>query len=144
MHSQAVVLSHESYPFELTISAWLDSKSKLSGSARTHRNYADVITPLRAALQRADMGLDSSTPEVRLVAQAWASKSFGGLSDVSAPTYNQRLAVLSSFYTFARKRQLLEVPNPIELVERRRVQSYGSATSLSVSMVGNVLRGINL
>ncbi len=143
MHSQAVVLSHESYPLELAISAWLDSKSKLSNSARTHRNYVDVITAFRAALQRADMDLDSSTPDVALVAQAWASKSFGGLSDVSAATYNQRLAVLSSFYTFARKRQLLDIPNPIELVERRKVQSYSSATPLSISTVGNVLRSIN-
>src|SRR5258705_5212542 len=143
MHSQAVVLSHESYPLELTVSAWLDSKSKLSGSARTHRNYADVITAFRAALQRADMDLDSPTPDVRLVAQAWASKSFGGLSDVSAATYNQRLAVLSSFYTFARKRQLLDVPNPIELVERRKVQSYGSATPLSVSTGWDGFRSLN-
>src|SRR5258708_2009315 len=89
------------------------------------------------------MDLDSPTPDVRLVAQAWASKSFGGLSDVSAATYNQRLAVLSSFYTFARKRQLLDIPNPIELVERRKVQSYASAVPLSISTVGNVLRGIN-
>src|SRR5258706_12781219 len=143
MHSQAVVLSHESYPLELAISAWLDSKSKLSNSARTHRNYVDVITAFRAALQRADMDLDSSTPDVALVAQAWASKSFGGLSDVSAATYNQRLAVLSSFYTFARKRQLLDIPNPIELVERRKVQSYGSANTLSISTVWDVLRSIN-
>lgn len=141
--SQAVVLSQQSYPVELAISAWLDSKSKLSNSARTHRNYVDVMTAFRAALQRADMDLDSPIPDVALVAQAWASKDFGGVSDVSAATYNQRLAVLSSFYTFARKRQLLDVPNPIELVERRKVQSYGSATPLSISTVGKVLRSIN-
>ena len=143
MHSHAVVLSHESYPLELTVSAWLDSKSKLSGSARTHRNYVDVITAFRAALQRADMDLDSPTPDVRLMAQAWASKSFDGLSNVSAATYNQRLAVLSSFYTFARNRQLLDVSNPIELVGRRKLQSYGSATPLSASIVGKALRSVN-
>src|SRR5260370_36963654 len=133
MVSQAVVLSHESYHLDLAISAWLASKSKLSDSARTHRNYVDVITAFRAALQRASLDLDSSTPDVALVAQAWASKAFGGVSDVSPSTYNQRLAVLSSFYTFARKRQLLDVPNPIELVERRKVHSFGSAPSLSVN-----------
>ena len=143
MHSQTVVLSHESYPLELAVSAWLDSKSKLSNSTRTHRNYVDAITAFRAALQRAGMDLDSPTPDIALVAQAWASKSFGGLSDVSAATYNQLLAVLSSFYTFARKRQLLDMPNPIELVERRKVQSYGSATPLNISTVGKVLRSIN-
>src|SRR5258708_22016596 len=89
------------------------------------------------------MDLDSPTPDVRLVAQAWASKSFGGLSDVSAATYNQRLAVLSSFYTFARNRQLLDVPNPIELVERRQVQSYVSATPLSASTLRKARRSIN-
>src|SRR5260370_40995334 len=97
MVSQAVVLSHESYALELAISAWLDSKSKLSDSARTHRNYVNVITAFRAALQRASLDLDSSTPDVALVAQAWASKDLGGVSDASPSTYNQRITVLSSF-----------------------------------------------
>lgn len=142
--SNELVVSLQPRPIEYAISAWLHEKASRSGSEKTRRNYEDAISRFRAALQRAGLDLDSSPRDVADVAQAWASVSFDGQQPVGQSTTNQRLAALSSFYTFARKRQhiLLEA-NPIDLLDRKPVQSYAAAIPLSPAKVGQVLRAIN-
>ncbi len=44
--------------------------------------------------------------------------------------YNQRLAVLSSFYTFVQETYKLQIPNPVKDVKRRKVQYYRSAETI--------------
>jgi integrase/recombinase XerC len=50
---------------------------------------------------------------------------------------------VSSFYSFARKRQLLHVENPTEMIERRKVQAYAGAQPLSKTHVAARLQTID-
>lgn len=62
---------------------------------------------------------------------------------VSPATYNQRLAILSSFYGYARRQGLLTSENPIGRVERRPVHLYGDAAALAYNEVKNNLAAID-
>ncbi len=62
---------------------------------------------------------------------------------VSPATYNQRLAILSSFYSYARRHGLLTGENPIGRVERRPVHLYGDASALAYKEVKNNLAAID-
>jgi integrase len=141
-------------PLDLAIAAWLDAKARRSGSAETQRAYRDTLVSFRAACQR--VGLDLDAPGVRdlaLVAQGWAgrardgrdgSSSLQGTSRVITPaTFNQRLAILSSFYTYARKHDLLMTENPAARVERRPVQSYARAVPMPAGDVAKHLAAID-
>lgn len=112
------------------IAAWLAAKGGRSGSPKTRRAYEDAITTFRALLRRAGQDLDAPAELVGLAAQGWA--------DTGSPapaTYNQRLAILSSFYQFAQARGLLELANPVTRVERRPVQAYADARALDAADV---------
>ncbi|MBN9392271.1 MAG: tyrosine-type recombinase/integrase [Chloroflexi bacterium] len=65
------------------------------------------------------------------------------VNEVSPATYNQRLAILSSFYGYARRQGLLTGENPIGRVERRPVHLYGDASALSYKEVKNNLAAID-
>lgn len=113
-------------PLGLAIAAWLDAKRGRSGSAHTAKIYQTTIADFRATLQQAGLDIDSAPRTIALAAQGWAGRG------APAPaTHNRRLAVLSSFYTFARKRGMLLGENPIGLVERRQVQSYAGIEALN-------------
>lgn len=115
---------------DLAISAWLDAKARRSESVKTATAYRETITHFRACLHSLGLDVDSRARDVALAAQAWATRRASGEGMVSAATSNQRLAILSSFYDFGRKRELLTCENPISQVERRRVQAYAKARPL--------------
>ena len=127
---------------DLAIAAWLDSKGKRSGSSKTHKAYSDTLTDFRAALRSKGLDLDSDPRPVRLTAQAWAGASKRG-NEVTPATFNQRLAVVSSFYTFANRAELLIGVNPIERVDRRKVQEYASAIPLAANDVKKRMAAID-
>ncbi|MEN9935966.1 MAG: hypothetical protein RLZZ387_2545, partial [Chloroflexota bacterium] len=120
------------------IRAWLEAKSGRTGSAKTERAYMDTLANFRAALAAAGLDLDAGSAQVALVAQAWAAAG-----DPAPSTHNQRLAIVSSFYTFAERRGLFVGGNPIRLVDRRPVQAYASAEPLSGVLVEQRLRAID-
>lgn len=122
---------------EVAIAAWLDAKAHRSDSAKTKRAYTDTLGAFRSALQAASLDLDTDPRAISLAAQGWA-----GRDDPAPSTYNQRLAVLSSFYQFALKRDLLQGHNPIQLVERRRIDTYGAAEPLDEAEVKRQLAQI--
>lgn len=138
------------------IQVWLKSEMDHSQSIRTHDTYLHYITSFRAKLKSAGYDLDGlpvlrvATKEdkaqtlaiLSLAAQGWASTSLRKAT-ISAATYNQRLSVLSSFYAFARKRQLLIMDNPIDMLDRRDIQEYASAQPLSREKVEQTLRSID-
>ena len=69
-----------------------------------------------------------------LVAQAYAARPAEtryGPRPVAPTTANLRLAALSSFYTYASRQDLIRGPNPIERVERHRVEAYAAARPLA-------------
>ena len=61
---------------------------------------------------------------------------------MKASTSNVRLAILSSFYVYARKLKFLEA-NPIDLLDREKVQEYASAQALDTDDVSAALAGID-
>lgn len=123
---------------ELAIEAWLDAKSGRSGSVHTATIYRTTIADFRAALGGLQLDLDADPRAVALAAQRWA-----GAGSPAPSTYNRRLAVLSSFYTFAHKRGLLELDNPIGRVERRPVQGYAHVHALTPADVRRQLQAID-
>ncbi|HLW01875.1 MAG TPA: tyrosine-type recombinase/integrase [Ktedonobacterales bacterium] len=142
MEQTAVVISQGSRPIDLAIAAWLDSKRNLSGSARTVRAYQDTLLGFRSALQRAGYDLDSQAELTGLILQRFAKVDNTG-REVAPATFNHRLAVISSFYRFARKRGLLLLDNPAEQIERAKVQAYANAQPLQTSSIAEAMRRID-
>src|SRR6266849_8850906 len=104
-----------SYLFTIgaSIAEWLEQKRLTkSGSAKTVRAYGDTIEQFRAFLAGGGLDLLSNPIDIARVAPLWAStrrpsplKSDGTPNKrhegpVSNATYNQRLAIVSSWYTF--------------------------------------------
>ncbi len=128
---------------DLAIAAWLDAKSKRSGSNKTATAYRDTMTDFRAALRNTGLDLDADPRAVALTAQAWAGSSKVAGREVTAGTFNQRLAILSSFYSHARRQGLIDSENSIARIDRRSSQAYQSATALDVGDVGKRLKAID-
>jgi hypothetical protein len=74
--------------------------------------YTHALRSFRGMLQGYGLDLVSQPREVALMAQAWASRRVDGRDDVAPTTFNQRLAILSSFYAFGIRRGLLVGENP--------------------------------
>lgn len=129
-------------PIVLSISAWLDVSYRQSMSADTLRAYRAIITSFRQGLLNAGLDLDGPPDKVALLAQAYASRGPAG-DLVSSNTYNQRLACLSSYYKFARRRRFLQGENPIEMLSRAKVTQYASAVPLDIEEVTERLKAIN-
>ena len=141
---------------DVAIAAWIDAKQRRSGSQKTRKAYEDTLLSFRQLLQQAGRDLDpyhnghedSEAGRTQAIVEiALAAQGFAGLSTkdkvVSEATYNQRLAILSSFYTFANKRRFLDCGNPIATIERTRVQAYKHAQPLEADDVAARMRAID-
>jgi integrase len=140
----------------IAINAWLKTKESESGSIRTGKIYSEYLTSFREILQLSGLDLDGlpigrnpSEEEkdkgialIAFAAQNWAGRA-QRKEKVSSSTYNQRLAVLSSFYSFAKKRRFISIDNPIDMIERGKVQEYANAQPLTKEQVMQVLGGID-
>ena len=128
---------------ELAIAAWLDAKHQRSGSQLTHDIYGETLGRFRVYLQARKLDLDGGITQddradavaAKITALALLGQAWAGQGNPKAASFNQRLAVLSSFYKFARKQGLLRMENPIERVERARVQRYAGAQPLDYQEV---------
>lgn len=124
------------------IIAWLDAKFKKSKSEKTRKAYSDTLNDFRITVQGFSLDLDGDPRQINLIAQGWASRRAPGATregDVAQSTFNQRLAIVSSFYDYARKHQMITTENPIDMVERAKVQDYGTAEALEHEDVKAVL-----
>lgn len=146
-----------------TIALWITTKTQSSESLRTRENYERAITTFRDMALAAGIDLDGFPPTdpvklrtfdemehalaaLGLIAQAWASsasKEKQLQEGISANTYNNRLTTISSFYTFGKERRLLRMDNPIEQIERRKVQDYLSARPLFKEQIAAALAKID-
>ena len=134
---QELVSRGQSAPLDPAIAAWLDAKANKSGSKHTAKIYTTELASFRSVLQNAGLDLDADPRAVALAAQGWA-----GQGAPAPATFNRRIAVLSSFYTFAKKRGFLSIENPIGLVERRTVHQYENVNALTPAEVKPKLAGI--
>jgi site-specific recombinase XerD len=128
-------------PLDLAIAAWLDAKHHASKSSKTVKAYSDTIQSFRASLQHVGLDLDSDKKHVSLVAQKFASFSVRG-TEVTSSTFNQRLSILSSFYEYAIKQEMLD-HNPVKRIERAKIQQYANAQPIEETDVASALASID-
>jgi len=102
-------------------------------SARTQHAYMTTLAQFRAWLAQHGLDLDccedAQIVQISLLAQAFASSSVTPGQQIQPSTINLRLAILSSFYEYARGKKLVR-ENPIDGVKRAKVQAYASARAL--------------
>lgn len=118
----APLIQHTGSAVELAIVAWLHAKYQRTKSEKTQTAYQTTLASYRAVVHAAGLDLDGDGAALALLAQQWAARG-----DVAPSTHNHRLAVVSSFYSYAIKQELLVGANPIERVDRVPVQAYAHA-----------------
>ncbi len=137
------------YQFTLdkAIAEWLEQKRIRTGSQRTYDAYRETMQSFRLVLWRGNIDLLDNPADIHRAASIWANTRNGKTrrpsEDVSPSTYNQRLAILSSWYTFVQEVYKLDIPNPIESVKKRPVQAYAAALPIEPETVEEGLQSIN-
>jgi integrase/recombinase XerC len=124
------------------VAAWLHQKFQRSKSHKTERAYTDGVKDFRATLQASGYDLDSDATVVGFAAQAWSARPHPRRGDPAPTTIRQRLAILSSFYTYAVSKKQLPT-NPITTVERPPVHAYAGVKALDADAVRAGLAAID-
>jgi integrase len=127
-------------PIDQAVAHWIATKAQASGSAQTRRVYAATLARFRDHLR--EIGRDLDAPEAIITAQVqpWAAQG-----EPSPATYNQRCAIVSSFYRHCQKHRLLADDCAVDLrrVDRRKVQAYGTVEALTPEEARAALRAID-
>ncbi len=128
---------------QMLIVEWLHEKYRQTQSTKTRDTYATLLAQYRSALQRQGLDLDrvDCLPQLVTTARGFSTFSARG-KEVAIATSNLRLAVLSSFYEFAQRNDLLEI-NPIDKIKRGKTQRYQGAHALQPEIVQARLRSID-
>ena len=127
------------------IEDWLN-KSK-SDSEKTRKSRRETFTQFCQALSEHGLRVDSPPAAIASFAPKWAAISAKGDGVTVAPsTYNQRVALISSFYDYAIAHEALKGPNPLakELVERKTVGEKDAAHYLPKEKISASLASIAL
>ncbi|HEX6480807.1 MAG TPA: tyrosine-type recombinase/integrase [Ktedonobacteraceae bacterium] len=156
MEDPVTALTHYQFTIDASIAEWLEQKRLTrSGSAKTITAYRETMQQFRDFLTGGGLDLLSNPIDVARVAPLWAStrrpsplKKDGTpnqrhTGEVSPATYNQRLAVVSSWYTFVQQTYKLDIPNPIKDVPKRKVQAYAAAVPIEPDVVETGLGNID-
>src|SRR5579863_5901451 len=98
-------------PEKLTVDqamiAWLDEKFGRSESYKTKHAYEITLHSFRTSLQGAGLDLESEPALIAPLAHGWAGYSAREGHSVTPSTFNQRLAIVSSFYEYAIRNDVL-------------------------------------
>jgi site-specific recombinase XerD len=144
--NQAPLATHQ-FTVDSAVNEWLAQKETRTGSQKTRKAYEDTMRQFRVFLKSGGLDLLSNPIDIVRLAALWANMRTGTTrrpgKDVSPATYNQRLAILSSWYTFVQEAYKLDIPNPIESVKKRPVQAYAAATPVDPETVEQGLENIN-
>jgi integrase len=139
---QEQALTHFEFTIDVAVSEWLLQKERHTGSVKTRRAYETTLADFRAFLHRANLDLLSNPVDIARLAPLWANlrnprrhEQGKQLAPVASATYNQRLAILSSWYSFVQQTYHLDLPNPIKDVARRPVQAYATSRYLEAEAV---------
>ncbi|HEU5376650.1 MAG TPA: tyrosine-type recombinase/integrase [Ktedonobacteraceae bacterium] len=125
------------------IEEWLLEKYRQTQSVKTRETYRSILLQYRAALQQQGLDLDRVDCLAALVTTARLYSTFSARGkEVKVATSNLRLAVLSSFYEFAQRNDLLDV-NPIDKIKRGKTRRYQGAHALQPEIVQARLRSID-
>jgi site-specific recombinase XerD len=155
MNDETTLTSYQ-FTIDSSITEWLEQKrTTRSGSEKTITAYEETMKQFRAFLAEFRLDLLSNPIDIARVAPIWAStrlpprvKKDGTPNKrhegpVSNSTYNQRLAVISSWYAFVQQVYKLAIPNPIKDVTKRKVQAYAAALPIEPDVVETGLESIN-
>jgi integrase len=132
--------------------AWLDEKTGKSRSWKTHVAYHGAALSLRAALSPhgydllTDLSDETAYARYVLIVQHWAgarSEHSRHKGPISASTYNHRLAVISSLFTYAKRMRLYRGDNPVDAITRRSVTEQRGAQALSMIEMRKRLKQID-
>lgn len=127
-----------------TITAWLDSKYKRSYSERTRQAYSYQLGRFREYLQANRLDLFSDPRIVATALQSWSGLPDPDGQQNARSTIGQKIRIISSFYQYVIKRQLVESAiNPAYLVETPVVEDYASAFPIESSEIIEVLASID-
>ena len=127
----------------LLIEEWLLEKYQQTKSVKTRNTYRLTLAQYRAALQQQGLDLDRVDCLATLVTTARLYSTFSARGkEVTVATSNLRLAVLSSFYEFAQRNDLLDI-NPIDKIKRGKAQRYQGAHAIQPEIVQARLRSID-
>jgi site-specific recombinase XerD len=144
MNEVALVESVVTPTLDQCIRLWLDAKFGKSKSEKTRKAYEDTLLSFKSELENVGVDLaglplppQSKQVDIAPLAQIFASHS-QNKDGVTSSTYNQRLAILSSFYKYAKMMNVL-TSNPIERVEKRKRVIEHAARPLRVE---NVQKGL--
>jgi integrase/recombinase XerC len=119
------------------IAEWLEEKAAHTGSGRTLAAYSETLTRFRARLHT--LGADLDTPDEQIIvdaAKALARERSALGRNANKPvapgTFNQRIAILSSFYEYGRRNRIVGLirSNPLEVIKRQKDEEYAKATPL--------------
>ena len=128
---------------ELLIQEWLLEKYRQTQSVMTRDSYRTTLNQYRAALQRQGLDLDRVDYLDKLVTTARLFSTFSARGkEVTIATSNLRLSVLSSFYEFAMRNDLVSI-NPIDKIKRGKTQRYQGAHAMQPEQVQARLRSID-
>lgn len=107
-------------PVEGAIGEWLDAKYQRSRSQRTRHIYKATLRAFRDALRTAGYDLTSDARYVAQYAERWLREAIRpNKDDLSPATFNQRRAILSSFYTYLINHEMFgTLVNPISRIGR--------------------------
>lgn len=119
---------------ETCIAGWIQEKKDLSESIDTETAYTTTLFQFRSLLNSAQRDLDADPREVAPAAQGWAGLSAREGKSVTAATFNHRLAILSSFYEYAIRHEVLNY-NPMERVKRRKQGRKDAARPIPTTRV---------
>jgi len=121
--------------------AWLHAKSTRSDSEDTKKTYTFLMDSFRKELEKYNADLDSDPHLISVIAQGWAAFS-SQKGKVAASTYNHRLSVISSFYRYAIRQEVLK-ENPMTIPERRPGEARDYAHPLTPETVQKNLAKID-
>src|SRR5437773_11362854 len=131
---ETTALAPRTFSLDQVIKIWIQEKANRTRSAETERAYTSRLEEFRAVLWAVGLDLDGDPQLVAVAAQGWADHTDrvddnGRPIAVAPATYNQRLAILSSFYRTAIKRGVLTA-NPITTIDRRPAEDYADVKVL--------------
>lgn len=122
---------------------WLKTKFDLkSKSEKTRQAYKTTLAEFEMFLQSRGRKLNDNPRQVALLIQEWAILSKQEGKQVSTSTINQRMAILSSYYTYAVRFGACEY-NPVNYCERPKRIVEDEAPALEQNYVGRCLANID-
>jgi site-specific recombinase XerD len=128
------------------VETWLLHSYPPVSSESTATIYRKLLISLRSYLQSQGLDLDSPRNQITQQIQTWANLRAPNSKhqvNVAPSTYNQRIAAIRSFYSWASKCGIYAWSDPTEKLSSTAVRKYAESHSLDVQEVCSQLKKID-